>query len=33
MESCVIETPGSLGGSVKVAERELFEVLVAGTGL
>ncbi|KAL8668857.1 MAG: hypothetical protein Q9168_006528 [Polycauliona sp. 1 TL-2023] len=31
-EACVLELPGSLGGEVKLGNRNLFEVVVAGTG-
>lgn len=31
-EACVLDRPGSLGGDVKLGDRDLFEVVVAGTG-
>ncbi|KAI4098257.1 MAG: hypothetical protein LQ339_006516 [Xanthoria mediterranea] len=31
-EACVMDRPGSVGGEVKVGDRDLFQVIVAGTG-
>ncbi|KAI4247911.1 MAG: hypothetical protein L6R42_009468, partial [Xanthoria sp. 1 TBL-2021] len=30
-EACVLDRPGSIGGDVKLGDRDLFEVVVAGT--
>ncbi|KAL8912528.1 MAG: hypothetical protein Q9171_002469 [Xanthocarpia ochracea] len=32
-EACVLDSPASLGGDVKVGDGGLFEVIVAGTGV
>lgn len=32
-EACIMSTPAKLGGDVKVGDQDLFEVIVAGTGL
>ncbi|KAL8918548.1 MAG: hypothetical protein Q9172_005369 [Xanthocarpia lactea] len=32
-EACVLDSPASLGGDVKIGEGGLFEVIVAGTGV
>lgn len=31
-EACVLDRPGSVGGEVKVGDRNLFQIIVAGTG-